>query len=186
MTQENLKYLRDHLIKTCDLPEFIETESGINLKWNRDGEGALCECPMPDHYETKPSFRINKIDDVWVYHCFGCQRKGTIIHFCLDFFGLRNQDEAVNYLCKYYNVKDIDDIALEGMKNISKKINNERQLENENILVSNQCRMLLRKNFEEHKSWVSKAYKTLNIALLEQDYQKISKISSEAFQRMKK
>jgi DNA primase len=179
------KYLKEHLIQTCDLPEFIETESGIDLKWNRTESEAVCECPMPDHYETKPSFHVSLINDVWLYHCFGCQKKGTIIHFCVDFLGLRNQYEAINYLCKYYNVKNVDDLILQGMKNVSKKVNFERQIENENILVSNQCRMLLKKNFNGNKLWVSNAYKELNKALLEQNYQAVERIGYEAFNRMK-
>jgi len=182
-----LKYLREHLVKdtVSDLPEFIETESGIDLRWNRDESGAVCECPFPDHYETKPSFHITNMDGVWVYHCFGCQKKGTIIHFCIDMFGLRNQDEAINYLCRYYNVKDVDDLVLKGLQNVSKKVNFERQIENENVLVSNQCRMLLRKNFQKHKGWVSEAYKRLNEALSDQDYSAVEKIGYDAFRRMK-
>ena len=185
MKDNNLKYLKDHLIKLSDLPEFIETESGVNLKWNRDESGVVCECPLPDHYESKPSFHVNQLDGVWVYHCFGCQKKGTIIHFCIDFFGLRNQNEAIKYLCKYYNVKDVDDLILQGLKNVSKKINFERQIENENILVSNQCRMLLRKDFQKNKSWVSKAYDKLNQALADQDYALVERIGYKAFRRMK-
>jgi len=182
---KNLKYLKEHLIKVSDLPEFIETESGIDLKWNRDELGAVCECPLPDHYETKPSFRINNLDGVWVYHCFGCQKKGTIIHFCIDFFGLRNQNEAIKYLCRYYNVKNVDDLVLQGLKNVSKKVNVERQMENEHILVSNQCRMLLKKDFSKHKAWVADTYKRLDHALEEEDYELVEKIGYEAFRRMK-
>lgn len=186
MINENLFYIKEHLIKTCDLPEFIETESGVNLKWNRDNSGACCACPMPDHYETKPSFHINKIDDeVWVYHCFGCQKKGTIIHFCMDYMGIRSQIEAINYLCKYYNINNVSDLILEGIKNVSKKVNYERQIENEHILVSNQCRMLLRRNFEKNKDWVFNAYKQLNEYLLQQDEEGVQKIGYEASKRMR-
>lgn len=181
----SLNYLKDHISKTCDLPEFIETESGANLKWNRDESSVVCECPLPDHRENKPSFHITNMDGVWVYHCFGCQKKGTIVHFCIDFFGLRNQFEAINYLCKYYNIKDVDDLVLQGLKNVSKKVNFERQIENENVLVSNQCRMLLRKDFKIHKNWVSEAYKRLNDALSDQDYHTVEQIGYEAFRRIK-
>lgn len=168
----------------ANLPEFIETEGGVDLSWGGDETSACCSCPMPDHIETKPSFHINLIDDVWVYHCFGCQKKGTIIHFCIDYLGIRNQLEAINYLCKYYNVENVDDLILEGIKNVSKKINMERQIENEHILVSNQCRMLLRKDFEKHKEWVSKTYKNLNGSLEAQDYGNVETIGYEAFKRM--
>lgn len=181
----DFRYLKDHIVKVCDLPEFIETESGIDLKWNRDGSGAVCACPLPDHYESKPSFHVTDMDGVWVYHCFGCQKKGTIIHFCMDFLGLRNQLESIKYLCKYYNVENADDLILQGLKNVSKKVNFERQIENENVLVSNQCRMLLRRDFQKHKEWVSSAYKRLNEALDDQDYQVVEQIGYEAFRRMK-
>jgi hypothetical protein len=180
-----LKYLKEHLVRVSDLPEFIETEGAVDLKWQRDEQEAVCECPMPDHAETKPSFHVTNMDGVWVYHCFGCQKKGTIIHFCVDMGFVRNQFEAINYLCKYYNVKDADDLVLKGLQNVSKKVNFERQIENENVLVSNQCRMLLKKNFDEHKVWVSNAYKKLNLALLDQDYHTVEKIGYEAFRRMK-
>jgi len=181
---KELRHLKNHLIKVSDLPEFIETESGVDLKWNRTDEEAVCECPLPDHHETKPSFHITNMDGVWVYHCFGCQKKGTIIHFCVDMFGLRNQDAAIKYLCKYYDVKDVDDLILQGLKNVSKKINFEKQIENENVLVSNQCRMLLRKDFKRHKKWVLDAYAELNECLDEQDYKKIQEIGHVAFQRL--
>ena len=180
---KNLKYLKDHLITICDLPEFIETEGGVDLKWNRDEE-AVCACPLPDHYETKPSFHVSNLDGVWVYHCFGCQKKGTIIHFCMDMFGLKNQIESIKYLCKYYNVKDVDDLILQGLKNVSKKISFDKQIENENVLVSNQCRMLLRRDFEKNKSWVIDAYNNLNLALDEQNFKKIQEIGHQAFNRL--
>ena len=183
--KKDLKYIKDHLVKTCDLPEYIETNGGVDLKWNRDGEGAVCPCPMPDHLETQPSFHINRLDDVWVYHCFGCGKKGTIIDFCMDFHGIRNWYESINFLCKYYNVEDVDDLILQGMKNISKKVNTERQMENENILVSNQCRMLLRKSFEENKKWVGETYRRLNQALSKHDITTIDQINQEAFRRFK-
>jgi hypothetical protein len=180
-----LKYLYEHLVKVSDLPEFIETEGAIDLKWQRDEQEAVCECPMPDHSETKPSFHITNLDGVWVYHCFGCQKKGTIVHFCIDMGFARNWNESIKYLCRYYNVKDADDLILQGLKNVSKRVNFERQIENENVLVSNQCRMLLNRDFDKHKGWVANAYKQLNVALAEQDYHAIEKIGYDAFRRMK-
>ena len=151
MENKELKYLRDHIISVCSLPDFIESESGINLKWNRDESGASCACPLPDHYETKPSFHVNNLDGKWVYHCFGCQKKGTIIQFVMDFLEIKSHNEAIKYLCEYYKIKDVDDLILKGLKNVSRRINFDKQIENENVLVSNQCRMLLRKDFEKNK-----------------------------------
>jgi hypothetical protein len=57
-------------------------------------------------------------------------------------------------------------------------------MENANILVSNQCRMLLRKNFELNKAWVATAYRRLNEALSNKDKTEIDKIGYEASNRM--
>jgi hypothetical protein len=182
----DLYYLTTHLIKNTDLPEFIETESGIDLKWNHNGTEAVCACPMPDHSETQPSFHITLMDEeTWVYHCFGCQAKGTIIHFCRDYFGLRNKIEAINYLIKYYKVEGVEDLILQGIKNVSKKVNFERQIENANILTSNQCRMLLRKDYKKHAKWVGWAYKQLNKALADMDYEEVERIGYSASKRMR-
>lgn len=182
----DLFYLTEHLVKCTDLPEFIETESGVDLKWDSSRTSAVCACPMPDHSETKPSFHITLMeDDVWLYHCFGCQAKGTIIHFCKEFFDLRNSLEAINYLIKYYKVDGVEDLILQGIKNVSKKVNFERQIENANILSSNQCRMLLRKDFKKNNKWVSEAYKRLNQALLDGDYEEVEQIGYEASKRMR-
>ena len=183
--KSDIFYLTNHLIKNTELPEFIETESGVDLKWNSNSTAAVCPCPMPDHSETQPSFHITLMeDDIWVYHCFGCQAKGTIIHFCRDFFGLRNKYEAINYLIKYYKVDGVEDLILKGIKNVSKKINFERQIENANILTSNQCRHLLRKDYQKHYKWVGGAYRRLNKALDELDYEEVESIGYEAYKRI--
>ena len=102
----------------------------------------------------------------------------------MDMFGLKTQMESIKYLCKYYNVKDVDDLVLQGLKNVSKKISFDKQIENENVLVSNQCRMLLRRDFEKNKSWVIDAYNSLNLALDEQNFKKIQEIGHQAFNRL--
>jgi len=186
MNNNDLHYLTEYLVKSTDLPEFIETEASVTLRWGRGGVSAVCECPMPDHSESKPSFHINLLhNDVWVFHCFGCQAKGTIIQFCREYFGLRNNTESIHYLCKYYKIKNVEDLVVEGIKNVSKRVDLERQIENANILSSNQCRMLLRKDFKTHSKWVANAYKRLNKALDDQNYELVENIGYEASKRMR-
>ena len=185
MDKKEAKYIKDHIVSVCDLSEFIESETGVDLKWNRDGSGAVCACPFPDHYEKKPSFHINNLEGKWVFHCFGCQRKGTIIQFVYEYFEKKNFYETIKYLCDYYELNDIEDLAIKGLKNVSKKVNFNLQMENENVIASNQCRMLLRKDFRKHKDWVCSAYKRLNRALSEKDQEEIQNISNEAFSRMR-
>jgi len=174
----DLRFLTDNIVKTLDLVEFIESETGCDVKWVAQGFSAKCCCPL--HEEKAPSFHINLRNGVWIYHCFGCGAKGTIIHFCKEYHGLRNKLEAIHYLCKKYNIENISDLILEGIKKVCVKVDEQRLIENANILVSNQCRILLRKNFKMHKSWVSQAYHRLDSALKNKDKTEIDKIGYEA------
>jgi DNA primase len=177
-----LRFLREHIIKTLSLPDFIEEESGANLQWVSPDCSAKCCCPL--HDENEPSFHVNLIEETWLYHCFGCGAKGTIIHFCQDFHGLRNQLEAIYYLCQKYNIQNTSDLILEGIKKVGVKVDQQRLLENANILVSNQCRILLRKNYDLHSKWVASAYKRLNEAMTQGKKKEVDKISYEASNRM--
>jgi DNA primase len=180
-------YLIDHLIKTIDLPELIESESNVQLKWSKGNNYAKSVCPFPDHRDSKASFFIKRMgeNDVWLYHCFGCSKKGNVIHFCMDYFGLRNKYEAILFLCKRFKIENKEDIILAGLKNITKRVDIQRKIESANIVTSNQCRILLRKDFIKHKVWVADAYKILNDALEKEDYDSIENIGYEASGRMK-
>lgn len=123
-------------------------------------------------------------DNILTGNCFGCGAKGHIVHFCRDYHGLRNKLEAIYYLCNKYKIENTSDLILEGIKKLSVKIDEQRLLENANILVSNQCRMLLRKDFQFHKDWVRGAYKRINGALDKKDFALIDKISYEASGRI--
>ena len=184
-SDRQLYYLVDHLVKTIDLPSFIESETDQKLKWARSDYKARCHCPMPDHHDTNASFTVTRINDIFIFHCFGCNKKGTIVHFCMDYFGLRNKLEAILFLCKKYNIKNKEDIILAGIKNITKKVDMQRKIENTNIVNSNQCRLLLRKDFEKNSMWVAEAYKTMNQAMGDDDYDALEKIGYEASKRMR-
>lgn len=178
-------YLIDHLIKTINLADFIEAETKEILKGKDTSMSAKCFCPFPDHSDRNASFYIKKMEDgVWIYHCFGCGRKGNIIHFCIDFFGLRNKLESILFLCKKFNIKNKEDLILAGIKNISKKVDTQRKMENANVVTSNQCRMLLHKDFEKNQKWVADAYKKLNEALDLDNEEMIEQIGYEASNKM--
>jgi hypothetical protein len=180
-------YLIDHLIKTIDLPELIESESNIQLKWSKGNNYAKGICPFPDHKDSKASFFIKRMgeNEAWVFHCFGCSKKGNVIHFCMDYFGLRNKYETILFLCKKFKIENKEDIILASLKNVTKRVDMQRKIEAANIITSNQCRILLRKDFEKHKIWVSSAYKNLNIALENEDYEAIENIGYDASNRMR-
>lgn len=183
---KNAFYLIDHLVKTIILPDFIEAETTQILKWSKGGISAKCHCPMPDHHDRNASFNLKKMnDDNWIFHCFGCGKKGNIVHFCMDFYGLRNRYEAILFLCKKFNIKNKEDLIIAGIKNLSKKVDVQRKMESANIITSNQCRILLRKDFVKHKDWVANAYKELNLALENEDYEKVENIGYEASKKMR-
>lgn len=178
----DLHYLYKHIIRTISLPDFLESETSQDIIWVRTDMSAKCCCPL--HEEEIPSFNIDLKEDVWIYFCFGCGAKGNIIHFCKDFHGLRNQLESIYYICQKYNIQNTSDLILEGIKKVSVKIDEQRVIENMNILVSNQCRMLLRKNYALHSSWVSKCYRRLNKAADDGNKEELSRIDHEASKRM--
>lgn len=175
----------DHLIKKVDFPNFIELETGSNINWSRSKTSGKCHCPMPSHKDTNASFSIDLMPNgAWLYYCFGCGVKGNIIHFCMDYFSIRNKAEAVLFLCKKFNITNTEELILEGLKNVTKRVDTQRAMENSNILVSNQCRMLLRKDYSKHAKWVAKAFKRLNTALDEEDHTEVEQIGYDAFQRI--
>jgi hypothetical protein len=178
-----LRYLMGHIVKTISLTDFMEEEAGVDFQWTQVEQSAKCCCPL--HKENEPSMHVNYMDDAFIYHCFGCGAKGNIIHFCKEFHGLRNKLEAVYYLCKKYNIENTSDLILEGIKKVGVKVDQQRLLENANILVSNQCRILLRKNYGLHGKWIANAYKRLNEALQNGDQSEVDKISYEASNRMR-
>lgn len=182
----DILFISDHLAKNISFPDFLETEISAKVRWNRNGSSGLCNCPMPDHSDHDASFRINLLaSDIWAFHCFGCGRSGTIITFCKEYFALPSRMEAILYLCKKYNIQNTEDLILEGIKNISKKVDMQRMVENENIRVSNLCKMLLRKSFSENREWVMKSYKLLNESMDNEDMETIQRIGEEASMRMK-
>ena len=181
----NIYYLSKHLSTTIDLSDFIEGETNSILKW-KDTDHAKCHCPFPDHKDSNASFHIKKeLDNTWIYHCFGCGKSGTIIHFCVDYFGLRNKAESIRFLCNKFDIKNKEDLILAAIKNMSKRVDMQRKIESTNIVTSNQCRILLRKDFEKNKEWVFSAYKSMNKAMEEEDYETLEKIGYEASKKMR-
>ena len=178
-------YLYDFIKKKIDLAEFLETEAGCNLHWLEPNVTASTECPMPNHNETKPSFMIKYIeeDNVWVYHCLGCDAKGTIIDFCMQYYGFSSSAVALMFLCEKFGFKDSAELAASCFKDIKKTVNLQKKIEFSHIVTANQCRMLLRKDYEGNKQWVADAYRKMNELLDHEDVQGIEEIGMEASQR---
>lgn len=64
-------------LKRLNLPEILQSK-GIPLKKNGSGSYiGLC----PFHSDTNPSLSISQKNDIWLWHCFGCHKGGTLIDF---------------------------------------------------------------------------------------------------------
>lgn len=178
-------YLYDYLKKNVNMADFLETEVGADLIWREVGVSAACVCPMPHHKERKPSFCIRYVeeDNLWIYQCWGCGSKGTILDFCIDYYGFQTLAEAVDFLCKKFDFKNIGEMAIESLKNVKKKINVQKKLNCQNIVISNRCRLLLRKDYDKHKGFVSNTYKQLNDALDAEDIDKIEELDNLVFNK---
>ena len=146
-------YLYDFIKKKVDLSEFLETEIGCTLRWYEPGISAGTVCPMPHHSDTKPSFRIKYMEesDMWIFHCLGCGSKGTIIDFCKEYYGLNNSYEAVWWICKKFGFKNDAALVASALRDVKKKINIQKKMECVNITTANQCRRLLRRDYDKHK-----------------------------------
>jgi len=179
-------YLYDYLKKNINLGDFLETEIGADLKWKNDNMSASLICPMPHHKDAKSSFCIKLDEDsgVWIYQCWGCGSKGTILDFCMDYYELQGLSDVVEMLCKKFKFKDAKDIVISSLKSLKKKINVQKRMEYQNIVISNQCRAMLKKDFEGNSTFVSKTYRELNEALNEEDMDRIQEIDNLVFNKM--
>lgn len=167
-------YLFDFIKKKIDLSSFLEDEIGCHLIWNEPDVSAKTMCPMPSHREKKSSFHINKADNgVWIYHCFGCSVKGTIIDFCMEYYGLDLVD-SVLFICKKFGINKNSGLASDSLEDVKKKVNLIKKMNCEHVVSSRQCHALLRKDFAKHSKWVADAYHKMNAALEKDNEEKES------------
>jgi DNA primase len=161
--------------------DFLETEIGCKLRWYDNKISAGTVCPLPNHRDNKPSFRIKYMEDsqVYIFHCFGCNSKGTIIDFCTAYYGLNDSEEAVEFLCKKFNI-DKDNPEIQAIADTKKEVNLRKKVEHAHIITANQCRLLLQKNYIKYNKWIGKAYKRLNKALDEGKMEEVENIGYEA------
>lgn len=179
MQKINYNSLILHIKKSVSLPEFVETLTDTSFKWNKEGESAICNCPMSWHNDRNASFHMTKMEDgTWLHHCFGCHAKGDVIRFFMDYTGEEDFKTALVNICKRMNI-DIANVPIQSYNYMVRRVDKKKELENANIIVSNQCRLLLRRDFNKNKLWISSTYKRLNKALDEENLEEIEKIGYE-------
>ena len=190
MTKEKIKVspsLFAYVKRQINLADFLSTEIGCTLYWYDQNVSAGTLCPMPDHKDRKPSFRIKYLEDdkVWIYNCLGCGSKGTIIDFCHDFYGLNNVVESVLFICDKFGLGKTDDFIMEGIKDAEVTVNLQKKINCSNIVASRQCFSLLKKDYSRYNIWVRDAYRKLNKALDAENIDLIESIGYEASIKLK-
>jgi len=73
----NVTYENISQIKRLNLPEILQSK-GIHLKRNSNGS-YIGQCPF--HDDKNPSLSASLKNDIWLWHCFGCHKGGTLIDF---------------------------------------------------------------------------------------------------------
>lgn len=179
----NTIYLASHINKTLNLPDFIDSELGIAVKYLKNENAAVCRCPL--HSERTPSFRMNlNEENVWLYHCFGCGAGGAFVNFIQSNYQFHNKLETIEWICNKFKINNTEELILQGILSISKKLNVAKKIETEHVVMANRCRTLLSKNIEKWGKWVFEMYKRADIAIENEDLEEIETISNSVFKNL--
>jgi len=93
-----ISYIKLRKIKRLNLPDIVKSY-GIALKHNGNSSyQGLC----PFHNDRNPSLSISKKNSVWLWHCFGCHAKGTVIDFVI-------KKENINFQQAYKKLSSLID-----------------------------------------------------------------------------
>ena len=112
------------LIKNVDilkLAEYLKLEGQIR------GHDLLCCCPLPEHDDKNPSFRLGLRDNCkGLWYCFSCGAKGNTIHLIQRVLSL-TEEEAIEQIGKWFGFPDlIRDISVKEIKKmLEDRIENE-------------------------------------------------------------
>lgn len=176
---QNKRRLYD-LVKKIDLVEFISKETGVQPV--DMGNSWSMICPMPDHKDSKPSFTIHKKAGTWYYVCYGCDSKGTILDFCVDFKGHTHPSESLIYIIEKHGIKTDAEFMTKAVKEAKVECDKKSRLEISHFLASCNCRRLLRRyNGEEIvQEWVAMSYRKMNEILPDNDVRGIERVSNDA------
>ena len=174
------KYIYD-LVKKIDLSAFIEREVGI--KFSHHGGRWSCRCPMPHHRDKTPSFGVSKLpDDVWVFGCFGCGSKGTIVDFCMEYWTLDTSGDALALIADKMNLGSAEEIIKDAIKHLKVSVDEQKALEVQHISASDGCREILRRypGRTDIEGWVATKYRAMNQWLLDGNEYEIRMVRSYA------
>ena len=184
----DINRLMSYLINTVELPAFIETMStDTKIKWLRSDMSAMCNCPFPHHKDGNASFHMSKKDNgVWLYKCFGCGSAGNIITFFKEYTGEDETKETVMGICKQLNIKSLENIDIQLYETVVNKIDRKKEIESINVLISNCCRLIVRRNYNKYIKWAEEQYGKLNFAMNNENFEEVKLIEEEVSKQMEK
>lgn len=184
ITKQDMAHLYSHINKVISLPDYLES-IGCDIKWSRNETSGVMLCPLPAHKDSAPSFRVNLMDsDVWVFHCFGCGKSGPFVRFWQEYNGIYDRLDAIKQICKKYDIKNTEDLVIKSILSTTKRMDIQRKLENENLVISNLGRMFLKKR-KGNKEVTLDYYKRMNEALRDCDEDLMTRISSEISSKLR-
>ena len=172
----------DYVKRKVNLADFLSNELGCKIHWSQEGVSGKCICPLPNHKDSKPSFSIKFMegDNVWVYYCLGCNSKGTIIDFCMQYYNLKNAALAVIFICDKLGLDKSDALDIHILKESKNKANLQKKIDCAHVIASRQCFSLLKKDYIKYNKWVAGAYRKMNDALCNEDLSIIEQVGFEA------
>lgn len=176
--KENYHKIAKYINHTVILPDFISTIADIECKWTKDDRSAVCNCPMSWHQDRNASFHMNFLNDLWVYHCFGCGSSGNAVKFYIEYTG-DDYYTAIKNICERLNIKSLDGLEIPNNIETINKISKKKEIDSKNIIISNRCRLLLHRKYDEYNQWIMSIYKKLNNAIDEENLEKVNEIDME-------
>ena len=92
ISQSSIQEVTDRLDAVAVVSDYVQIEKKSGRYW------ACC----PFHQEKTPSFTVSP--EFKTYHCFGCQKGGTIVNFIMEMDKL-SFPEAIEFLAKKYGIE---------------------------------------------------------------------------------
>ena len=168
------------LVKRINLVHFITSATGADAEEGNTSWKMVC--PMPFHNDNDPSFHIYHGTGHWFYKCYGCDSRGSIIDFCLDFFSMETPEEALLYILEHHGIEGGADFMEKAIKEAKVNVNSRTKMECAHFVASSTCHRLLRMHpsSQDIRSWIAKAYMGMNRMLEEGDTSGIEKMSESA------
>lgn len=72
--------LVEEIKNSVDIVSYLESTTGCVLV-PQSGGWYLTNCPLPNHSDRSPSFRVNNLKGI--FKCFGCTEGGDVIKLCM-------------------------------------------------------------------------------------------------------